>query len=743
MFEFCFKNPDINTFRRLIMEPEDVKDSSLGKTAHTAAPAASQLNEDTSAGETTNCEGNITIEDQQKVVKKEEPEDDGYLYGEISETNVTSVEQSDEEILKTVKEEEPEQDEYLGGGTSVSVRRVVIVDENSEVFQSKPIKEEEPEDDDYLYCEDCRSFFIGECEVHGPVLFIQDTPVPMGVADRAKQTLPQGLEILKSSISDLGVFNKGDTVPVGVHFGPYQGDLVDREEAMKSVYSWVVYKNMQCEEYIDAKRETHANWMRYVNCAPNSEEKNLMAYQYQGGILYRCCQAIKPGQELLVWYEEEYAKHLGVTFDYLWNKKSTNGNEMKSFPLQVFSCSSCSFSYTSQIYLHKHIKRCHNEEYVRLLKCGAIKHHNQTSANSSGQQTSSGTLLTKNGQIQKEIYHCSDCGKSFTNPSYLLQHQQVHTRERPYRCSDCGKSFTRPINLQIHQRIHTGEKLYHCSQCGKDFTRQNHFQLHQHMHTGEKPYQCSECGKSFTRPGNLQLHKRIHTGEKPYHCIECGRSFTQQTSFQLHQRIHTGEKPFCCSQCEKSFTRLSTLQRHQLVHTGEKPFQCSECGKSFTQQVNLQLHQRLHTGEKPCHCAQCGKSFTRLSTLQRHQRVHTGEKLYHCSECGKCFTQQVNLRFHQRVHTGEKPFQCSQCQKSFTHLSTLQRHQRIHTGEKPYLCSQCGKSFTHLSTLQRHQLIHTGEKPYLCIQCGKSFTQLSTLQKHQQIHTKDKTFYSS
>lgn len=33
----------------------------------------------------------------------------------MSETNVTSVEQSDEEILKTVKEEEePEEDDYLG-----------------------------------------------------------------------------------------------------------------------------------------------------------------------------------------------------------------------------------------------------------------------------------------------------------------------------------------------------------------------------------------------------------------------------------------------------------------------------------------------------------------------------------------------------------------------------------------------------------------------------------------------------
>lgn len=81
-----------------------------------------------------------------------------------------------------------------------------------------------------------------ECEVHGAALFVPDTPVPMGVSDRARQTLPAGLELRKSSIPDsgLGVFNKGDTVPVGVHFGPYQGELVDREEAMNSAYSWVV-----------------------------------------------------------------------------------------------------------------------------------------------------------------------------------------------------------------------------------------------------------------------------------------------------------------------------------------------------------------------------------------------------------------------------------------------------------------------------------------------------------------------
>ncbi|KAF5894027.1 histone-lysine N-methyltransferase PRDM9-like, partial [Clarias magur] len=198
---------------------------------------------------------------------------------------------------------------------------------------------EDDSDKDYLYCEVCKSVFFNKCEVHGPPLFIPDTPVPLGVSDRARLTLPPGLEIQKSNNSDagLGVFNKGETVPVGAHFGPYQGELVDREEAMNSGYSWVIYRSRQCEEYIDATREVHANWMRYVNCTRNDEEQNLVAFQYRGGILYRCCRPINPGQELLVWYEEEYAKDLSPAFDYLWNRKcSTNdGGTAEVFEVRV------------------------------------------------------------------------------------------------------------------------------------------------------------------------------------------------------------------------------------------------------------------------------------------------------------------------------------------------------------------------------------------------------------------------
>ncbi|KAF5891892.1 histone-lysine N-methyltransferase PRDM9-like, partial [Clarias magur] len=185
------------------------------------------------------------------------------------------------------------------------------------------VKEEDLDYKDQLYCEICKSFFFNKCEVHGSPLFIPDTSVPMEVSDRARQTLPPGLEIQESSIphAGLGVFNKGETVPVGAHFGPYQGELVDRNEAMNSEYSWVICKSRQCEEYIDAKREMHANWMRYVNCGRNDDEQNLVAFQYRGQILYRCCRPIDPGQELLVWYEEEYAKDLSPVFEHLWNKK--------------------------------------------------------------------------------------------------------------------------------------------------------------------------------------------------------------------------------------------------------------------------------------------------------------------------------------------------------------------------------------------------------------------------------------
>ena len=67
--------------------------------------------------------------------------------------------------------------------------------------------------------------------------------------------------------------------------------------------------------YIDGKDPARSNWLRFINCARNEEEQNVVAFQYRGQIFYRTFKHIYPGTELLVWYGEEYARELGISTD--------------------------------------------------------------------------------------------------------------------------------------------------------------------------------------------------------------------------------------------------------------------------------------------------------------------------------------------------------------------------------------------------------------------------------------------
>ena len=44
-------------------------------------------------------------------------------------------------------------------------------------------------------CDECRTFFLEECQVHGPIVFMADRPVAVREKDRAKKTLPAGFEV--------------------------------------------------------------------------------------------------------------------------------------------------------------------------------------------------------------------------------------------------------------------------------------------------------------------------------------------------------------------------------------------------------------------------------------------------------------------------------------------------------------------------------------------------------------------
>ncbi|XP_040824950.1 probable histone-lysine N-methyltransferase PRDM7, partial [Ochotona curzoniae] len=172
----------------------------------------------------------------------------------------------------------------------------------------------ETEDDDYLYCEKCQKFFLKSCAAHGPPVFLKDNPVDKGHPSRALLSVHTGLRIGLSSIPEagLGVFNEASDLPLGLHFGPFEGKIIEVEQEANSGYSWQIAKGRNSYEYVDGKDTSVANWMRYVNCAQNDEEQNLVAFQYHRQIFYRTCQVIKPGCELLIWYGDEYGQKLGI-----------------------------------------------------------------------------------------------------------------------------------------------------------------------------------------------------------------------------------------------------------------------------------------------------------------------------------------------------------------------------------------------------------------------------------------------
>ncbi|XP_044527105.1 histone-lysine N-methyltransferase PRDM9-like isoform X1 [Gracilinanus agilis] len=183
----------------------------------------------------------------------------------------------------------------------------------------------DPQDDDYLFCEECQIFFLDTCPVHGPPTFVQDSAMVKGHPYCSAITLPPGLRIGLSGIpgAGLGVWNEASILPLGLHFGPYKGKMTEDDEAANSGYSWMITKGRNCYEYVDGKEESCSNWMRYVNCARDEEEQNLVAFQYHRQIFYRTCRAIRPGCELLVWYGDEYGQELGIKWGSKWKRPLT------------------------------------------------------------------------------------------------------------------------------------------------------------------------------------------------------------------------------------------------------------------------------------------------------------------------------------------------------------------------------------------------------------------------------------
>lgn len=92
---------------------------------------------------------------------------------------------------------------------------------------------------------------------------------------------------------------------------------------------------------------------------------------------------------------------------------------------------------------------------------------------------------------------CDFCNKTFTKPSQLRLHLNIHYMERPFRCSVCAVSFRTRGHLQKHERSGSHNNKVSMTSTFGAATSFN-----------PRPFRCSDCNIAFRIHGHLAKHLR-------------------------------------------------------------------------------------------------------------------------------------------------------------------------------------------------------------------------------------------
>lgn len=205
-------------------------------------------------------------------------------------------------------------------------------------------------------------------------------------------------------------------------------------------------------------------------------------------------------------------------------------------------------------------------------------------------------LLDTNSEIdmvESQKNKCKFCGKCLGFKQALIEHERIHTGEKPLQCLHCNQTFRDKFGLGRHVKTkHTKE--ISCDQCGKAFEhRQGLIRHMSKQHGSEVGVKCEECKEVFVSENSLETHRK--GGCYRHVCTSCGKMFKQKCNLTSHMITHKEPdeaKVLVCDECGKKFSRQSMLDEHVRSHFNKKEFKCKICGKGFNRKSGLWCHNK-------------------------------------------------------------------------------------------------------------------------------------------------------
>ena len=187
------------------------------------------------------------------------------------------------------------------------------------------------------------------------------------------------------------------------------------------------------------------------------------------------------------------------------HKPSPKSKAVASRP--VFICEVCSRGFVAKKSFENHKKSHENEHEDKVTKESEEPKCRQSFVRLSHHMQISHGIEPKERRPGGKEFLCRFCPKIVSKYHNLLEHERIHTKEKPLACEVCGKRFRRKQAYNQHISLHTGEKKYKCQFCDMRFQRSGNRMAHERIIHKTVLFSCPNgCNKQFAYPGQLSKH---------------------------------------------------------------------------------------------------------------------------------------------------------------------------------------------------------------------------------------------